>query len=86
MLSRELLGVYKVLSQVDQLRANNQLAPDTLNALLLLTNGISEAIENFMPMIKRYEKSLQQGGSGKVLKDFYKKGSWRFHMVEHVSP
>jgi hypothetical protein len=83
--SQELLGVHKVLSQVEQLRANNQLAQDTLNALLFLTNGISDAVENFESILEKYDKSFQDGGSGNALRDLVKKGSWRFHMQDHVS-
>lgn len=84
-LSQELLVVHQVLSQVEQLRANNQLAHDTLNALLFLTNGISEAIEDFQPSLKQYEESLQEEGSGNRLKGLVKKGMWKFHMPDHVS-
>lgn len=72
-LNQELLVVHNVLLQVEQLRANNQLAHDALNALVFLTNGITEALENFTLLLKQYEESLQEGGSGNVLKDVFKK-------------
>lgn len=51
-LNQELLVVHNVLLQVEQLIANNQLAHDALNALVFLTNGITEALENFTLLLK----------------------------------
>ncbi|KAI0850362.1 hypothetical protein F5Y00DRAFT_268494 [Daldinia vernicosa] len=76
--------VHKVLIQVDQLRAANQLAQATINALLFTINSASEAIEKFLTQYENYEESLRQGGSGKILKDVYKKGKWATQMPDKV--
>ncbi|KAI1642247.1 uncharacterized protein F4817DRAFT_353380 [Daldinia loculata] len=76
--------VHKVLIQVDQLRAANQLAQATINALLFTINSSNEAIEKFLTQYETYEESLRQGGSGKIFKDVYKKGKWATQMPDKV--
>lgn len=78
--------VHKVLIQVDQLRAANQLAQATINALLFTINSSNEAIEKFLTQYETYEESLRQGGSGKIFKDVYKKGKWATQMPDKVTP
>jgi hypothetical protein len=82
--SKELFVVHRVLVQVEQLRARNQLAQSTLNALLFLTNGLNEAMESFMQRLSQYTESLQAGGSGNILKDAFRKGKWSLHMPGEV--
>jgi hypothetical protein len=72
----ELNVVHKVLIQVEQLRASNQLAQATLNALLFITNSANEAMEVFLADHNKYIESLKQGGSGNILKDSWKKVRW----------
>lgn len=81
-LTAKLLVVHKVLLQVEQLRAANQLAQSTLNAILFLTNGMNEAIGEFMTTIEQYRESLQNGGSGNVVKDIFYKGKWAIKAPE----
>jgi uncharacterized protein YlxW (UPF0749 family) len=60
----ELNVVHKVLMQVEQLRASNQLAQATLNAMLFIVNSANEAMETFVINHKAYAESLKVGGSG----------------------
>ncbi|KAL2836906.1 hypothetical protein BJX68DRAFT_273307 [Aspergillus pseudodeflectus] len=85
-LSTDLLGVHKVLLQVGELQASNQLAQSTLNALLFLTTGINEAMESFMLELERYRESLAtKGGSGSLLKDTFYKGKWTIRMPDEAN-
>jgi hypothetical protein len=63
----ELNVVHKVLLQVEQLRASNQLAQVTLNAMLFIVNSANEAMESFLLNHEAYADSLKVGGSGNVL-------------------
>ncbi|GKZ26891.1 hypothetical protein AbraIFM66951_012042 [Aspergillus brasiliensis] len=81
-LTAKLLVVHKVLLQVEQLRAANQLAQSTLNAILFLTNGMNEAIGDFMTTVELYRESLQDGGSGNAIKDIFYKGKWAIKAPE----
>lgn len=80
----ELNVVHKVLLQVEQLRASNQLAQATLNALLFATNSANEAMEVFFANHKKYGESLRPGGTGNVLKDSWMKGRWAVQMESDV--
>jgi hypothetical protein len=61
----ELNVVHKVLLQVDQLRAANQLEKATIkNALLFTVNATNVVMETFFLDHEGYEKSLRPGGSG----------------------
>lgn len=74
--------VHKVLVQVDQLRAANQLAQATVNALLFAVNSTNTAMEKFIEQNEAYHDSLKPGGSGNSLKDLFRKGMWGTHMSE----
>ncbi|KAI1477688.1 hypothetical protein F4774DRAFT_388230 [Daldinia eschscholtzii] len=76
--------VHKVLIHVDELRAANQLAQATVNALLFTINTTNEAIETFLTQYETYEESLRRGGSGNIVKDVYKKGRWATQMPDKV--
>jgi hypothetical protein len=80
----ELNVVHKVLMQVDQLRASNQLAQATLNAMLFIVNSASEAMETFILNNEGYGESLKAGGSGNVVKDGWRKGKWAYQMPAQV--
>ncbi|GAQ45641.1 hypothetical protein An12g08700 [Aspergillus niger] len=66
-LSSRLLTVHKVLLQVEQLRAANQLTQSTLNAIRFLASRMSEAITGFVNRLEGIRAS-QAKGSGLVLK------------------
>ncbi|GLA62912.1 hypothetical protein AtubIFM54640_004048 [Aspergillus tubingensis] len=55
-LSSRLLTVHKVLLQVEQLRAANQLTQSTLNAIRFLASRMSEAITGFVNRLEDFEK------------------------------
>lgn len=80
----ELNVVNKVLIHVEQLRATNQLAQSTVNALLFAVNGSNEAIESFLHRQQAYIESFRDGGSGNIVKDVYRKGKWATVVPEHV--
>lgn len=81
----ELNVVHKVLLQVDQLQAANQLAQATVNALLFTVNAANETMISFLDQYHYYEESLRQGGSRNVVKDSFRKGKWAFQMPDQVS-
>ncbi len=81
----ELNVVHKVLVQVEQLRATNQLAQATLNAVLFIVNAANEAMEIFLVDYDGYRESMNPGGSGNILKDSYKKSKWAYKMPAQVS-
>ncbi|KAE8138588.1 hypothetical protein BDV38DRAFT_292185 [Aspergillus pseudotamarii] len=83
-LTRELFTTHRVLLQVEQLRACNQLTQSTLNAILFLAAGINEAMEEFMMGWDHYRDSLQRGGSGNRIKDIFRKGKWSISMDSEV--
>lgn len=58
----ELNIVHKVLLQVEQLRASNQLAQATVNALLFIVNSANEAMEVFLLDYENYGECLKPGG------------------------
>lgn len=80
----ELNVVNKVLIHVEQLRATNQLAQSTVNALLFAVNASNEAIESFLHRQQAYIESFRDGGSGNIIKDVYRKGKWATVAPEHV--
>ncbi|KAI8309182.1 hypothetical protein K4K61_002002 [Colletotrichum sp. SAR11_59] len=72
-LMAELDVIHKVLLQVDQFRAADQLAKPTINALLFTVNAANESMKNFIEQNDPYHDCLKSGGSGNVIKDaFYK--------------
>ena len=81
----ELNVVHKVLLQVDELRAANQMAKATVNALLFTVNTTNVVMETFLDEHEGYEKSLRSGGSGNTVKDIYKKGKWATQMPDKAS-
>jgi hypothetical protein len=85
---RELIAqldvVHKVLLQVDQLRASNQLAQSTVNTLLFTVNCANETMGSFLDQNQAYQESLKAGGSGNPVKDVYRKVKWPIHMPDHV--
>lgn len=81
----ELNVVHKVLLQVEGLRAANQLATATVNALLFTVNTTNVAMETFLDDHAAYDKSLRAGGSGNPVKDIFKKGKWATNMPEKAS-
>ena len=76
--------VHKVLLQVDQLRAANQLAQATVNALLFTVNSTNECMTSFLEVHEHYHASMKPGGSGRVLKDVFQKTRWATQMTEKV--
>lgn len=80
----ELDVVHKVLLQVDQLRATNQLAQPTINALLFTVNSANETMESFLDQSQPYLDSLKAGGSRFPMVDAYRKMKWPFHMADRV--
>jgi hypothetical protein len=86
---RELLAelnvVHKVLLQVHQLRASNQLALATTNNLLFIVASATDAMESFFIAYESYDLSLTGDGSGNALKDVWMKGSWALQMPSRVS-
>jgi len=81
----ELNVVHKVLLQVDDLRAANQLAQATLNALLFSVNTINVAMETFLEEHAAYTESLKPEGSGNPVKDIVMRGKWSTQMPEKAS-
>lgn len=80
----ELEVVHKVLLQVDQLRAANQLSQSTVNALLFTVNATNEIMESFLDRNEEYGESLKPAGSGNLIKDLFRKGKWVTRMPEKV--
>jgi len=80
----ELNVVHKVLLQVDQLRAANQLAQATTNSLVFTVAYTIDAMDSFLAAYESYSVSLQRDGSGNVLKDTWKKGFWALKMPHRV--
>ena len=80
----ELNVVHKVLLQVEQLRASNQLAQATLNALLFIINSANEAMEVFLIDYENYGEFLKPGGSRHAIKDRWRKGKWAIQMPTEV--
>jgi hypothetical protein len=81
----ELNVVHKVLIQVDELRAANQLAQSTVNALLFAVNSVNVSMETFLDQHSAYEGSLKRGGSGNLVKDVYRKSKWAVEMPQKAS-
>lgn len=77
--------VHKVLLQVEELRAANQLAQATVNALLFTVNTTNVTIETFLDQHAAYNKSLKPGGSGNGVIDLFQKGKWAIHMPDKAS-
>ncbi|KAK4074482.1 uncharacterized protein Triagg1_5078 [Trichoderma aggressivum f. europaeum] len=71
----ELDVVHRVLLQVNDLRASNQLSQATVNALLFTVNSTRELIGSFLDSHSAYSSSLKPGGSGNPIKDMLIKGS-----------
>jgi len=82
----ELNVVHKVLFQVDELRAANQMAKATVNALLFTVNTTNVVMETFLDEHEAYEESLKPGGSRNPVKDLYMKGKWATQMPDKASP
>lgn len=82
----ELNVVHKVLIQVDKLRAANQIAKATVNALLFTVNTANVVMETFLDEHEGYKESLKSGGSGNPVKDLYRKGKWATQMPDKASP
>lgn len=80
----ELNIVHKVLLQVNQLQASNQLALATTNNLLFIVASASDAIEAFLINYRSYGPSFRDAGSGNPFKDVFKKGSWAIQMPKKV--
>jgi hypothetical protein len=76
--------VHKVLIQVDQLRATNQLAQPTVNALLFVVNTANETMGSFLHQNQPYFESLKAGGSGFSATDAYRKLKWPMQMPNRV--
>jgi hypothetical protein len=76
--------VHKVLLQVDQLCAANQLAQATVNALLFTVNSANAAMERFIEQNEAYSESLKPVGSGNLIKDLFRKGKWGTQMSDRV--
>ena len=80
----ELNIVHKVLLQVEQLRASNQLAQATVNALLFIVNSANEAMEVFLLDYENYGECLKPGGSRHAIKDRWRKEKWAIQMPSEV--
>lgn len=83
-LGKELLVVHRVLLHVDQLRAANQLAQATVNALLFSVNTTNEAIGSFLTQYETYQSSLGPDGPKNLVKVAFKKGKWAIQMPDKV--
>lgn len=83
-LSSRLLTVHKVLLQVEQLRAANQLTQSTLNAIRFLAGKMSEAINGFVNRLEGI-RAYQAGRSGYALKDIVSTGKSSSEMTDEVS-
>lgn len=77
--------VHKVLLQVDQLQAANQLAQATVNALLFTVNTTNVTMETFLDQHAAYSKSFRSGGSGSRVNDIFQKGKWAVQMPDKAS-
>jgi hypothetical protein len=80
----ELNVVHKVLVQVDQLRAANHFAQATIQDMLFIVASATSAMEAFLTNYESYGLSLREAGSGNIIKDVWKKGSWTFNMPARV--
>lgn len=76
----ELDVVHRVLLQVNDLRASNQLPQATVNALLFTVNSTRELIGSFLDSHSAYSSCLKPGGSGNPVKDMLVKGRWATQM------
>ncbi|GKZ94560.1 hypothetical protein AnigIFM59636_007935 [Aspergillus niger] len=72
-LTSKLLIVHKLLLQVEKLRASNQLAQSTLNAIRFLTSRIGEAIGEFSTKLEKDSRASQAGEYGIALKNIFSK-------------
>ncbi|GKZ63422.1 hypothetical protein AnigIFM49718_011830 [Aspergillus niger] len=72
-LTSKLLIVHKLLLQVEQLRAANQLAQSTLNAIRFLTSRMGEAIDEFPTKLETHSRASQAGEYGIALKNIFSK-------------
>ncbi|RDK45772.1 hypothetical protein M752DRAFT_311910 [Aspergillus phoenicis ATCC 13157] len=73
-LTSKLLIVHKLLLQVEKLRASNQLAQSTLNAIRFLTSRMGEAIGEFSTKLEKDSRASQAGEYGIALKNIFSKG------------
>ncbi|PYH71141.1 uncharacterized protein BO88DRAFT_479287 [Aspergillus vadensis CBS 113365] len=80
-LSSRLLTVHKVLLQVEQLRAANQLTQSTLNTIRFLASRMSEVIHEFVSRLKGIPAS-QAGGSVLALKYTFSTGKSSSEMTD----
>lgn len=81
----ELNIVHRVLLHINDLRAANQIAKATMNALLFTVNSTNVTMETFLEEHKEYEKSLRPESSKNLVKNIYKKGKWATEMPDKVS-
>lgn len=77
--------VHKVMLQVEELRAANQLAQATVNALLFTVNTTNVTMETFLDQHAAYGRSLKSGGSGNAVNDMFRKGRWAIQMPDKAS-
>lgn len=80
----ELDVVHRVLLQVNDLRASNQLPQATVNALLFTVNSTRELIGSFLDSYSAYSSCLKPGGSGNPVKDMLVKSRWATQMPVKV--
>ncbi|KAI3007493.1 hypothetical protein CBS147346_3302 [Aspergillus niger] len=84
-LTSKLLIVHKLLLQVEKLRASNQLAQSTLNAIRFLTSRMGEAIGEFSTKLEKDSRASQAGEYGIALKNIFSKGKSSLAMTYEVS-
>ncbi|GLA52173.1 hypothetical protein AnigIFM63604_008808 [Aspergillus niger] len=83
-LTSKLLIVHKLLLQVEKLRASNQLAQSTLNAIRFLTSRMGEAIGEFSTKLEKDSRASQAGEYGIALKNIFSKGKSSLAMTYEV--
>lgn len=86
-LIRDLWAFDQVLHDVEQLSADCgqafQITPlcQTTKRIALQSR---ESINAFLVTIKRYQRSLQEGGSNSVVRDIYWKAHWKVSQKDHL--
>ncbi|GLA34514.1 hypothetical protein AnigIFM63309_007063 [Aspergillus niger] len=83
-LTSKLLIVHKLLLQVEQLRAANQLAQSTLNAIRFLTSRMGEAIDEFPTKLETHSRASHAGEYGIALKNIFSKGKSSLTIIHEV--
>ena len=83
-LAAQLNIVHKVLLQVEQMRASNQLEDTTIHAILFVVGCANEEMDGFLIRNGKYGESFKKGGSGNMVVDGVRKISWNSNMAGEV--